>query len=239
MFGGMIVMYLSMIIALTLIMNTTYSYIKLYREDKEREITVSILWQESKKYFWKVIGALFIIFFTVIAVMLVFSLLVVALNGVSKVLLVLLVFFMVVLFLFFGVFFGIKFTFFPFFIVVGDSNIMDSFSGSYNFTRGIFWKTFGFVIIISFIVGTAMYIFQIPSYITMFIGAITGFTNGMGSASFIMLLSSVFMSVGMACGYLLYSIMFVGQSIFYFSEIEKEQGVMANKEIDEIGKRDD
>ncbi|MCL1867586.1 MAG: hypothetical protein FWF72_01370 [Paludibacter sp.] len=236
--GGMILFYLTAIISVTLIMNVTYSYIKLYREDKEREITVSMLWQESKKYFWKIIGALFIIILAVIAFIILFTFVTMSLGSVIGYTF-LFAFLIIIICILLVIFLGVKFAFFPLFIIVGDESIRDSFSGSYNFTRGIFWKTLGFVFVIVLIVGAASYIFLIPGYVLIFAGTITGLSSGMESASFLMLLSSAVMSIGMACAYMLYSVLFIGISIFYFSEIEKEQGVRANKEIDEIGKLND
>jgi len=228
-------MYLCMIISITLVMAVTYSYIKFYREDKEREITVSMLWQESKKHFWKIIGTLMLILVALIVIMLLFTFLGGIVSGGNAGLTVLFIFLMMIIFLVLGVFFSVKFAFFPFFIVLSDSSVINSISASYNFTRGIFWKTFGFIFVLGMIVGFASGIFMVPGYLFMVIGLITGITHT-GSTSFILLLSNALISVGMACAFMLYSVIFTGNSIFYFSEIEKKDGVMANREIDEIGK---
>ena len=228
---SIIPLMLCVLVASTLIMDVTFSYIKLYRQNKEQEITVSMLWQESKKHFWKLIGAQFTIVMIVVVIMILFVLLArMVIGNVPETIIFLFLIIGII-----GFYFGVKLAFFSFFIVVGDTSVMDSFSGSYSFTKGIFWKTLGFLFIIVVIVSFASNIFYIPGYILLFINTLLGISNGIDRNSFIPLLSSALMAVGMACAYLLYSVTFVAESIFYFSEIEKEQGVVANREIDEIG----
>ncbi|MCL2596204.1 MAG: hypothetical protein FWD66_00775 [Paludibacter sp.] len=239
MFIWMLPMMLSVLVVSTLIMDVTFSYIKLYRQDKDSAIPVSMLWQECKKHFWKLIGAQFTIVMIVVVLMFLFVLLGRLMTGGNVFIMVMFLLFLLFLLSILGMFFGVKLIFYPFFIVVGDSDIIDSFSGSYNFTRGIFWKTFGFLLILGMIVGFASYIFYIPGYIMVVVSAIMGISQHTDNNSFFSLLSSAIMSIGMACAYLLYSVVFIGESIFYFSEIEKEQGIVANREIDEIGRHDD
>lgn len=239
MIAGMIFLYLCVFIASTLIMDVTYSYIKLYRENKEREITVSMLWQECKKYFWKLLGAQFVVGLIILAIIILFIFLTMFVSNGNDMLMFFLIFIMLIIFGIAGIFLFVRFVFFPFFIVVGDSSLMDSFSGSYNFTRGIYWKTLGFLFVIGVTVSFASGIFLIPGYVMMFVTLITGMAHGPADISFLALLGNALLSIGMACGYIFYSLLFVGQSILYFSEIEKEQGVVANREIDEIGKHYD
>jgi hypothetical protein len=234
---GIIPMYLCIFLASTLIVGVTFSYIKFYREDKEREISVSMLWQGCKEVFWKLIGwqllvgaIIMLVFFMCIIIAYSIS------NGNSDVM-VGIVFLELLVSIAPVIYFFVKFSFSQFFIVIGDSGVMESFSGSYNFTCGVFWKTLGFLLMLNIIVGVVQYIFFIPGYIFMIIAAIAGAINGMDNV--LTWTFSALMSVGMSISYLCYSVMFVGQAIFYFSEIEKEQGIVANREIDEIGKRDE
>jgi hypothetical protein len=226
---SMIPQYIMMFIAITFILAVTFSYIKLYREDKEQEITVSMLWQRTKQKIGKLFGATFMLILGCVVVFAVFGLVAYIAGAVLAELVALVL-------ICFLLYFNIRWSFYSFFIVVGDSDIYDSFSGSYNFTRGIFWKTFGFTLVLSFLVGILCYAFVLPGTIVSVVSAIMGAMQGNTNGGFVVSLGSALTGIGTAISHLLYSILFIGQAILYFSEIEKEQGINMQKQIDEIGK---
>ncbi|MDR1545105.1 MAG: hypothetical protein LBS50_12040 [Prevotellaceae bacterium] len=237
---GALPMTLAIFIASTLILGVTFSYIRLYREDKEREITVSMLWQETKKYFWKLIGAqvlLGVLVFILIIILAVFFAVTGVLINSNVVMTVLTGSLGGIAILCFCVWLAVKFSFLMLFIVTENKSVFGSFSDSYKFTKGIFWKTFGFIVVISLLVGFASYICIIPGYILMIGGTLSGSMN-FGNSANLMMASSALISVGISISYLFYAVVFIGQSIFYHSIIEEREGISSNLEIEEIGKRD-
>jgi len=215
----------------------TLSYIKLYNNDKEREITPSLLWKETKRYFWRVLGAnlligvVFITVFATITAIMAFTIgdLMVG-DSTTEILAVFLIFLLILLITPVIVWFFTKITFFPIFIVNEEKDVIQSFKDSYKFTKGIFWRTLGFVILLSLIVSTAAQILNSPSTMLMYLNMF------MDIGSFSQHLASVLMAIGSSVGLLLYCVLYIGCAIFYFSEIEQRYGIIANREIDEIGR---
>lgn len=219
-------------ISFSLIIAVTFSYIKLYANNQDRKPTVSELWQLSRKYIWKILGAQLFLFF--IFVMAYTVCIIPLFAGSIGVFLAVILFFA---FLFLIIFYSIKLSFFSLFIVIEDEGIMQSFSLSYQFTKGIFWKTLGFMFVLGLIVGIASNILQLPGMLISSGAVISGLVRQSdGDNSFLILLGSALTAVGMAIAYLLYSVVFIGQSLLYFSEMEQEYGIAANQEIEEIGK---
>jgi len=226
-FSYAVFMYFFIYLAFSLIMATTYSYIKLYAEDKERKITVTELWQSCRKYIWKVLGAQLLLFFILILGCAVCF--VPLLAGSGGIFLVFILFFA---FLFVIIFYSVKLSLFPLFIIVEDNSIMQSFNSSYQFTSGIFWKTLGLMFVLGFIVGIGMNILSLPETLTN----LGGLFHIIAYDSFWMLLGSALTSIGMSVAYLLYAIIFIGQAMLYYSEMEDRYGIASNREIEEIGK---
>jgi hypothetical protein len=234
--GKMLPVYLFMFIGTTLLMSVTFSYVKLYAEDKEREISVSMLWQVAKKYFWKLVGLQVILGIgagIIIAVPVAGLIVALSTNSVVGIFLTFLLFLAIFILL---IFFFIKIYFSPLLIVVKDKGIFGAISESWSFTKGIFWKTFGFTLVLGLLVGIISYIFLLPGYLVMIIGMITGFAGNEGDMA---LLSGVLLALGLAVATLMYSVTFTGQGIIYFSEIEKREGINLQKQIDEIGKKEE
>ncbi|MDR2684507.1 MAG: hypothetical protein LBB53_03890 [Prevotellaceae bacterium] len=238
---GLLPMMLAIFVASTLILGVTFSYTKLYREDKERGITISMLWQDTKKYFWKLIGTQMFLVAAAVVLVILFSLTIgffISLAGISIGFGIIgIIFLFIAALICIIVFFGIKLSFYPLFIVVEDIGAIKSFSASYNFTKGVFWRTLGFMFVLGFLVGFAVYACILPGYILMFAGVISGVAQ-FGNPENLMLASSALISVGMSMAYLFYAVIFIGQAIFYHSKIEEREGILANLEIEEIGKRE-
>ena len=226
-FSYMALMGFFFYVAFSLIIATTYSYIKLYAEDNERKITVTELWQSCRKYIWKIMGAQLLLFFVVILAFAVF--LTPLLGGRGGIFFVFILFFA---FLFLGLFYAIKLSFFPLFIVVEDNSIMQSFRSSYQFMNGIFWKALGLMFVLSLIVGVGMNILGFPGTIIS-ISAVFGVIT---YNNFWILLESALTSVGTAVGLLLYAVAFIGRAMLYYSEMENRYGISSRREIEEIGK---
>ncbi|MDR2122875.1 MAG: hypothetical protein LBP34_07095 [Flavobacteriaceae bacterium] len=220
---------LSTFLTMSLVSTASYVYVKLYRN--EEKITTKTLWDASKKYLGKVIGAQ-ILFFGSLVVVYVICLIPIFIGGDIA--------FLTLLLLplsFVGIFyFSMKLTFFQAFIVLEDSGIMESFKQSYHFTRGIFWKTVLFMLLIGFVAQFFTYLFQLPGVILIYFQLIMGFTQGdYLDSSFSWTLGGALIGVGSAVGYVLYSIIFIGICFLYYSTIESRQGIRAKNEIDSIG----
>jgi len=229
-FSYAILMGFFLYLAFSLIIAATFSYIKLYSEDKERKITVTELWQSCRKYIWKVLGAQLLLFFILfLAYAFCFVFLLGGRGGIFFVFILLLALF----FLF--IFYSVKLSLFPLFIVVEDNGVMQSFSSSYQFTSGIFWKTLGLMIVLGFIVSIGMNILSVPGFVIGIMSAVLGITT-QTDYSFWTLFGSALGSVGISVAYLLYVIVFIGQAMLYYSEMENRYGISSRREIEEIGK---
>jgi hypothetical protein len=218
--------YLLMALINALILTITYSYIKLYNDDKKQIITPTMLWQLTKKYFGRIIGAYSLFFFAWILTISLFVLIIGSLFGSSGMPIIVSFVFLGLLFFYYG----IRLNFFPVFIIFEEKKMIDSFTESYKFTKGFFLKTLGFVLALLLIVGIMAQIVQLPSTIIMQVRMLVGldaFWNNLGI---------VWASIGSSFALLLYTVIHTGHAIFYFSEIEERYGIMANQEIDEIGK---
>lgn len=226
----MLLFLLVAFLALSFIFTVSLCYVKLYK-NKEK-ISTPILWKLTRKYIGKIIGAQVILLLAaIIAYMICF--LSFRMNIAAISVLLFLIFFI-------GIFyFPIKLLFTSIFIILEDKGIIESFKFSYQFTKGIFWKVFLFMFLMSLIIYLFMYLFQLPglilSYFNLFMGVIN---QNSSDNSFPILLGSALTGLGSALGYSVYSIYYIGLSIFYYSTVEKRTGMAANAEIEDIGKND-
>jgi hypothetical protein len=226
-------MFLLLGIASVFIAATTVSYTKLYAEDSEREILPSLLWKEIKQYFWRIAGANLLLMLAAIFAVAVIAFIFGGLIGNSGIGGIILVFFIFLLLALAAVYFSTKLIFFPVAIIIENKSIIQSFKDSYSFTKGIFWKLFLFVLLLSLMISTAVQILNLPgmvlTYLKMFINV----------GIFTQHLANVLMALASSLGLLLYSVMYIGIAIFYFSEKEQRCGIAASRQIDEIGRKED
>ena len=230
----MIPTYLMIGIVSIFIAVVTLSYIKFYNEDKAREITPSMLWLETKRHFWRVLGANLLLGLTIVLAVFIVSLTTGLLVGGTGVFGgILFVFFLLLLLIPALIWFSVKIIFSSIFIIIEDKGIIQSFKDSYNFTNGIFWKTLGFIIIITAMVSAVSQIFSLPGAVFSSADMI------LGIGSFVRDLGNILTALGSSVGLILYCVTYIGYAIFYFSEKEQRYGIMANLEIDKIGSQED
>ena len=230
----MIPMYLLIGIISLFIAVATLSYIKFYNDDNEREIAPSLLWKEIKRHFWRVLGANLLLGITIVIVVFALSLATgVLVNGIGEIGGILFLFIALFFFVLALVWFCVRIVFSSIFIVIEERSIIQSFKDSYNFTRGIFWKTLGFVILVTAMVSAASQILSLPGSIFMYVDM---FLN---ISTFSQNLGNVLLALGSSIGLVLYCVVYIGYAIFYFSEKEQRYGIMANLEIDKIGSQED
>lgn len=221
---------LTTFLAVSFIFTVSICYVKLYKN--EEEISTPILRKLTRKYMGKIIGSL-LIGFLVVAIASVASFLSITIGGGSLSAFLPFIIFIAAIYL------SIKLLFTPMFIVLENRGIIESFKLSYQFTKGIFWKVFLFMFLMSLMTSLFMYLFQLPglilNYFILFMGVIN---QNSSDNSFLILLESASTGLGSALGYITYSIFYIGLSIFYYSTIEKRTGIAANAEIENIGKND-
>jgi hypothetical protein len=230
----MLPMYLLVGITSLFIAVGTLSYVKFYNEDKEREITSSMLWLEIKRHFWRVLGANLLLGVTIVFAIFIVSLATGVLVGGTGVFggisALFFVFFPLILAL---IWFSVRIIFSTIFIVIENKSIIQSFKDSYNFTKGIFWKTLGFIVVVTLLVNAVSQIFSLPGVMFMYADMF------LGIGSFARSFGNVLIALGSSVGLILYCVVYIGYAIFYFSEKEQRYGIMANLEIDKIGSQED
>ncbi len=234
-----LLMMVGIYFAMCFISSVSYSYVKLYRQDIE--ITTNTLWNTSKKYIWKIFGAQFILSLAIFVLYLVCCLPLLLFLG-GNTLGAIGVFLMVILLLAFVIvcfYLYVKLAFHQHLIVSEDMGIMESFKASYRFSKGIFWKTFLSVFLLSLIVSICGNIFQIPGMMLMYFSMIMGMINQGDNYSVISLLGTALTSIGMIFAYMLYAVIYTGISFIYYSTVEERQGIKSSEEIESIGKREE
>ena len=128
-----------------------------------------------------------------------------------------------------GIYLAVALTFGLLFIVLKDKSIGDSFSATFQLTRGKWWLTFAFVLILGLIVGVVSNIFQIPF---MILGML--FILQIGFKGYLLL-----MLLPLMVQYFLLSVSSLGLGVMFYSYIEEREHSFLLGKIEEIGSSGD
>lgn len=199
-----IIYFILLFISFQMIITVTYSCINLYIEKNTSDFNVNDVWKRARKDF-------FLIFFTSI------------LSGFITIIGTL-------LFIIPGIYLSI--TLIIIFMVRLRENLsfIDSVTRCRKLMAGNWWFTFALILILSVIEYFFSFIFTIPEYIAMFMGALHSIDEKPPLGSTFFVITSIISSIS----YLFYSIPVIGISFHYFSLVEKKEAVGLLQKLETI-----
>ena len=140
-----------------------------------------------------------------------------------------LVVFIGLLFLFVpGIYIGISFTFGSYLLILRDNGLGKIITESMAMVKGNWWKTFGFILVMYLLLGVLAYLFGIPYMFLMMSSAFTGEIPNIYEITFSLLLSYLGQ-------YTLYTVLFVGVGMLFFSRSEEMEHTTLLSQIDQLG----
>jgi hypothetical protein len=190
-----IIYFALLFITLQLIITVTYSCLNLYIEKNSNDFSVNEVWNRTRKDFLMIlfttIGSTFITFLALF------------------------------LLIFPGIYLSVALTII--FMVRMRENLpfMDSVSRCRKLISGNWWFTFALLLILTLIEYFFSFIFTVPQYIAIFIGALHTIEGKPQLGTGISIITSVISSVS----YLFYCIPIIGITFHYFSLVEKKEAV--------------
>lgn len=200
------------------------SYMKLSLKLDKTEITLSILYNDAKQYFWNYFGANFLFMIAFIIAIVVVAVILTFMSPVLGVLATIC-----------GVIYvSVAFSIYPFAIGIENAPILESFKRSFHLIKNNWWRMLAFFLLASIIQSFMASIAMIPAYIIsfydMFSSAITeGIAPDMSQMGTIM---SILMPVLMIINLFFYSFTAVGMGIAYFSLVEEKEEVGLKEQIE-------
>lgn len=199
-------------------------YMKLSLTLDKKEITLGLVYNEIRKYFWKYLGAnLLVMFGIVIVVFLLGTLLTIVVPVLG-----------VFVMMFGMIYIMIALSLFPFPIGIEESSAFNGITRSFQLIKNNWWRTFGFYILVSIIQSFMAGVIFMPIYIiSMFNAFSSSITEGtppdMQQIGF---LFSIIMPIIMFISLFFYSFTGVGMGINYFSLVEQKEEVGLKEEIE-------
>ena len=127
-----------------------------------------------------------------------------------------------------GIYIGISFTFGSYLLILRDNGLGKIITESMAMVKGNWWKTFGFILVMYLLVGVVAYLFGIPYMFVMMSSAFTGAIPNIYEITFSLLLSYLGQ-------YTLYTVLFVGVGMLFFSRSEEMEHTTLLSQIDQLG----
>ena len=127
-----------------------------------------------------------------------------------------------------GIYIGISFTFGSYLLILRDNGLGKIITESMAMVKGNWWKTFGFIVVMYLLVGVLAYLFGIPYMFLMMSSAFTGEIPNIYEITFSLLLSYLGQ-------YTLYTVLFVGVGMLFFSRSEEMEHTTLLSQIDQLG----
>ena len=121
-----------------------------------------------------------------------------------------------------GIYIGISFTFGSYLLILRDNGLGKIITESMAMVKGNWWKTFGFILVMYLLVGVVAYMFVMMS------SAFTGAIPNIYEITFSLLLSYLGQ-------YTLYTVLFVGVGMLFFSRSEEMEHTTLLSQIDQLG----
>lgn len=129
-----------------------------------------------------------------------------------------------------GIYFGVALTFGTYLIIIKDNGFDALMSRAMAITKGNWWRTVGYAVVLQLLVGVVAYVFSIPYMALTVTSAFTGEMPGIYEVTFTLLLSYL-------GKYTLHTIVFIGLGMFFFSRSEEMEHTTLLSRIDELGTR--
>lgn len=127
-----------------------------------------------------------------------------------------------------GLYFSIGMAFFLFFMVVRTRSLGDSLADSMTLTKGHWWNTFFYLIVLQIIIGMLAYIFNIP-YVFLTIKMVF---VGEVSTNYELVFCYLLSSLGQ---YLAQTVFMIGLGVKFFSMVEQKEHVALLDKIEHLG----
>lgn len=127
-----------------------------------------------------------------------------------------------------GIYFGVALTFGVYLIIIKDKGLGSLMTEAMAMAKGNWWKIFGYALVLQLLVGVVAYVFSIPYVAVTMTTAFTGEAPGVYELTF----SLLFAYLGQ---YTLYTILFLGIGMFFFSRSEEMEHTTLLSRIEELG----
>lgn len=227
-----LVMMVCFLLSTVMTISAINNYIILYDEKKSNNIEVSEVWERVRKSFWMYVGTTFL--FT-----LVFIGLYIAMIPVSFLAMVSEVFIFFVVFLIYGgmIYFVVASSMTFFIRSYEHRGFFDALSRSFKLIKGEWWPTFGFAIVIYFIMGSMASVIIIPFYVYFIVVVIHSAEQGMTSEvpKSIEYGLIVFFALYYMISIVLYMLPNISIAFQYFHLVEMKEARGLISQIDSIG----
>ena len=127
-----------------------------------------------------------------------------------------------------GIYFGVALSFGVYLIVIKDRGLGSLLTEAMVMAKGNWWKIFGYALVLQLLVGVVAYVFSIPYMAVTVTTAFTGEAPGVYELTFTLL-------VAYLGQYTLYTILFVGIGMLFFSRSEEMEHTTLLSRIEELG----
>ena len=127
-----------------------------------------------------------------------------------------------------GIYFGVALTFGVYLIIIKDKGLGALITEAMAMAKGNWWKIFGYALVLQLLVGVVAYVFSIPYMAVTMTTAFTGEAPGVYELTF----SLLFAYLGQ---YTLYTILFLGIGMLFFSRSEEMEHTTLLSRIEELG----
>jgi hypothetical protein len=209
-------------------------YVVLYDQKKTNKIDINDVWDRVRSSFWVYVGALFLFFILFMVFYFFLAIAIVGLAAISPVL-----FFLGMLGLYGAViYFGVGASMTLFIMTYEKKGFFESLARSFKLIRGEWWSSFGFYIIIYFVVSSIAMIFILPIYVYMIVIIMHSVSDGNQADPFSPTLQwtiLVFFGVYYMVSVFLQLLPNIAVAIQYFNLVELKESKGLISEIESIG----
>ena len=227
-----IVMMVCFLLSTVMTISTINNYIILYDEKKTNQIEVSEVWERVRRSFWMYVGTTFLftlVFIALYIVMIPFSFLGLASEAFL---------FLTLLLVYAGIiYFAVSSSMTYFIRSYENRGFFDALSRSFKLIKGEWWATFGFAIVIYFIMSSLASLIIIPFYVYILVVVLhtaeQGFNAGVPKSIEYGLI--VFFALYYMISIVLYMLPNISIAFQYFNLVEMKEARGLISQIDSIG----
>lgn len=213
--------------------STINNYIILYGERQTNQIEVHEVWQRVRNTFWMYLGTMIQLALLAIVLYVAMIIPIALVRAISP----LLIFFAVMFLM--GVVFYLLISASLVFIIRGYERVgfFRSVARSYKLVKGKWWSTFGLIMVLYLIVGTASYVFIMPWYVITLVNSLhnTNTSTFSEPGMSYQVMTIVFFTLYYLAQMILYSLPNVGIAFQYFNLVEMKEAKGLMNEINSIG----
>jgi hypothetical protein len=230
----LVLLFVFFVIGFVVSIATINSYLILYTEKKTNMIEVQDVWNRVRNTFWTYLGTSLLFYISFIVVVIVLMIPTFILGAISNFLI-----FFGVLILFIGIIYlAISSSLIYFVQSFERKNFFESLVRSYKLVNnGKWWSTFGLILILDLIMGTASSIFVAPYYFISIVKSLhtisTGTIQELSSAESI--IASISITLYVIARMLFYVLPNIGIAFQYFNLVELKEARGLMSQIETIG----